>query len=36
MMGGLDWAALDWVIEILGVDDVETLVHDLMTMRANL
>lgn len=34
-MGGLDFSALDWVTEALGVLDVETLVYDLKTIRDN-
>jgi hypothetical protein len=32
-MGGLNWAALPVVAEMLGVDDVDRLVRDLVTMR---
>jgi hypothetical protein len=33
MMGGLDWQALDVVAELLGVDDIECLVVQLLTIR---
>jgi hypothetical protein len=34
MMGGsIDWAALSFVCEILGVDDVEVLLYDLISIR---
>ena len=32
-MGGLNWAALDWVIEVLGIEDVEGLIGDLVVLR---
>lgn len=32
-MGGMDWAALPVVAEILGIDDIETLVAQLVTLR---
>lgn len=32
-MGGLDWAALPIVAEMLGIDDVEKLVVQLVTIR---
>ena len=32
-MGGLEWAALEHVCEILGVDDPELLVIQLATIR---
>ena len=32
-MGGLDWAALPMVIEMLGVKDVEALVAQLCVLR---
>lgn len=33
MMAGLDWQALPIIAEILGIEDVEGLVLDLLTMR---
>jgi hypothetical protein len=37
MLGNtLDWAGLDTVAALLGVDDQETLIHDLTTIRDNL
>ncbi len=35
-MGGLDFSALDWVIELLGIKDVETLIHDLQQIQDTL
>lgn len=32
-MGGLDWAALPIVVEVLGVADPERLLHQLVTIR---
>lgn len=32
-MGGLDWAGLDFVTELLGVRDVEALVHRLAILK---
>lgn len=32
--GGLDWAGLPFVVELLGIDDVEAFVHQLMTIKA--
>lgn len=31
--GGIDWAGLGVVVELLGVADVERLVHDLQVIR---
>lgn len=33
LMGGLDWAALPIVVEMLGIEDVDQLVRNLATMR---
>jgi len=33
LMGGLDWAALPVVAEMLGVSDVERLIRQLVTIR---
>jgi hypothetical protein len=33
MMGGIDWAALPIVCELLGVTDVERLIDQLITIR---
>ena len=35
MMRGLDWQALPIVVEVLGVDDVEWLIAQLMVLRDN-
>jgi hypothetical protein len=32
-MGGLDWAALPVVVEMLGVNDIEGLITDLTVIR---
>lgn len=32
-MGGLDWSALPIVAELLGIDDVEKLIVQLVTIR---
>ncbi|WP_407280609.1 hypothetical protein U5817_10015 [Aromatoleum evansii] len=32
-MGGIDWAALPIVCEMLGVSDVETLITQLVAIR---
>ena len=32
-MGGLEWAALDVVCDVLGVEDVETLIAQLIVLR---
>lgn len=32
-MVGLDWAALPVVVELLGIDDVELLIEQLMLIR---
>lgn len=34
-MGGIDWSGLPYVVEILGVSDVEMLVHRLMVMKTH-
>ena len=33
LMGGMDWAALPVVVDLLGVDDVEGLVDGLAAIR---
>lgn len=33
MLGGLDWAGLDQVAEILGIEDKEALVNQLVVIR---
>ncbi len=33
MLGGLDWAGLPVVAEMLGIEDVESLVRSLITVR---
>lgn len=35
-MAGLDWDALPVIVEMLGVHDVETLVHQLTALRDHL
>lgn len=32
-MGGIDWAALPIVAEMLGINDVENLIHNLIQIR---
>lgn len=32
-MGGLDWAALPTVLDMLGIDDPETIIHQLIALR---
>lgn len=32
-MGGIDWAGLDVVVELLGIDDVEALIEALLCIR---
>lgn len=32
-MGGIDWAGLPLVAELLGVDDLETLIMQLIVIR---
>lgn len=32
-MGGLDWAGLPLVVELLGIDDVDTFLQRLMTIK---
>lgn len=33
MNGDIDWTALDYVCEIYGIEDPETMIHDLMAIR---
>lgn len=33
LMGGIDWAGLPVVVEVLGVTDVDRLVRQLVTIR---
>lgn len=35
MLGGLDWAGLDTVCDVLGVDDPEILIAQLVVLRSN-
>jgi hypothetical protein len=35
-MGGLDWAALPIVVEMLGITDVDTLIVQLAAVREHL
>jgi hypothetical protein len=32
-MGGIDWAGLDVVVEMLGIEDVEALIEALLSIR---
>lgn len=32
-MGGIEWAALPLVVEMFGIEDVETFVRQLVTIR---
>lgn len=32
-MGGIDWAGLDVVVEMLGIEDVEALIEALLCIR---
>lgn len=32
-MGGLDWTALPIVCELLGIEDPEPFIHQLVTLR---
>lgn len=36
LMGGLDWAALPVVVELLGVSDVEQLIVQLVAIREHM
>lgn len=33
MGGGIDWPMLDWLVDYLGVDDLDALVLDLIVIR---
>jgi hypothetical protein len=33
MLGGLDWSGLEMVADILGIDDIELLIGQLMAIR---
>ncbi len=33
LMGGIDWAALPVVAELMGITDIEALIADLATIR---
>jgi len=33
LLGGLDWAGLDWVVEYLGIPDRDALVLDMIELR---
>lgn len=35
LLGGLDWAGLDDVCELVGADDPETLIAQLIVLRNN-
>jgi hypothetical protein len=35
MLGGLEWAGLDTVCDVLGITDPELLIAQLVTMRNN-
>lgn len=32
-MGGIDWAGLPFVCDVLGIEDVETLITQLVAIR---
>lgn len=32
-VGGIDWAGLDLMVDVLGIDDVEDLVHRLRVIK---
>jgi hypothetical protein len=34
-MGGIDWAALPIIAELLGIEDIDGLIHNLVTLRDN-
>ena len=34
-MGGIDWAALPIIAELLGIEDIDSLIHNLVTLRDN-
>lgn len=34
-MGGLDWAGLPLVAELLGIDDLEAFIRQLMTIKTH-
>lgn len=33
MMGGIDWEAMPVVVELLGIDDIELLIEQLIQIR---
>lgn len=33
LLGGMEWAGLETVAEIVGICDIEGLVHDMTTIR---
>jgi hypothetical protein len=35
MLGGLDWAGLDTVLDVLGIDEPEILIAQLVVLRSN-
>jgi hypothetical protein len=35
MLGGLDWAGLDTVLDVLGIEDPEILIAQLVVLRSN-
>jgi hypothetical protein len=35
MLGGLDWAGLDVVMDVIGIDDPELLIAQLVVLRSN-
>jgi len=36
MLGGLEWSGVEIVAEVLGVEDIETLIAQLVALRDNL
>jgi hypothetical protein len=34
-MGGIDWAGLPFVAELLGIEDIERLADDLLTIKSH-
>lgn len=35
MLGGLEWSGIEAVAEVLGIEDVETLIAQLVVLRDN-
>lgn len=34
-LGGIDWAGLDLMVDVFGIDDVEDLVHRLRVIKTH-